>query len=171
MELSQTSYARSRNKREMKRLYFQAFPKAERVPWRILKRRSKRECSFDGYDREGKFIGLTVSLETEQFLLLFYLAVCADLRSEGYGGELLARMRERSGKKPIVLDIEEVPPDAPEDGQLQRRLKFYLSNGYRRTGFRFEAYGVRYETLCFGGEFPAEAYRRFLRERLRLFRN
>lgn len=165
MLLKKLSFADVRNKREIKRLYRSAFPKEERAPWRVLKKGTE---IFAYYDQEA-FVGFTVSVPAERFYYVFFLAVAEDMRSKNYGSAILQEIIS-CHKEPVVLDMEELDETAPNYPQRVRRMEFYEKNGFRRTGFTYEIYGVRYETLYAGEGFDLEEYSAFLASRFRTYR-
>lgn len=166
MELKILPYARA-NRRKVRRLYRAAFPKAERASWRLLRRDPRAEISAY-YDGET-FVGFTVSLPTENFYYVFYLAIVEEARSKGYGGAILERIcAERS---PVVLDMEAVDPAAPNYAQRLKRKEFYLRHGFSPVGFTYSIFGVRYEVLCRGEGFDVSDYERFYQERFKKYCN
>lgn len=153
----------------VKRLYRSAFPKAERSPWRRLVRLSgSGACEFRAYYEENALVGLTVVIERETFVYLFFLAVDGSMRSRGYGGSILEETVARYSGKCTVLDMEK---RMLGNEQRMRRFSFYGSHGFYPTGFEYTFRGVSYETLCRGSGFSAAEYAAFLRERLKTFKN
>ncbi|MGN1077136.1 MAG: hypothetical protein ACI4ST_01345 [Candidatus Gallimonas sp.] len=167
MELKRLPYASGKNKREVRRLYRAAFPKAERAPWRLLRRDPRAEISvyYDG----ATFVGFTVSLPTETFYYVFYLAIAQGARSKGYGGAILNGIC--SERSPVVLDMEAVDPAAPNYAQRLKRKEFYLRHGFAPVGFTYSIFGVQYEVLCRGEGFDVSDYERFYKERFKKYCN
>jgi len=83
-------------------------------------------------------------------LLFDYLAVSEGHRDQGLGSIFLKQLAEcLTGADCVVGEVED--PDAAEneaDRNLrERRLKFYLRNGYRKTEVKSKVFGVDYRIL------------------------
>ena len=79
-----------------------------------------------------------------------YVVVKEEYRSMGVGGVLLDRVCERySGYRCIMADVEdpEFPLDDDDFIQRERRMRFYLRNGFRHTRVKGHVYGVDYEVI------------------------
>lgn len=158
------------NRLRVKKLYLSAFPKEERVPWRLLlKRYGEGKCLIETYGG-NTFVGFSVTIEREDFAYVFFLAVSDNARSRGFGGKILDRLAREYAGKPLVLDMERVQP-SPNYEQRVRRRGFYLRNGFSTSGFCYEQNGVQYETLYRGENFSVESYKLFVPERVREFLN
>jgi GNAT superfamily N-acetyltransferase len=164
-------FEKAENKREIKRLYRTAFPRAERTAfYKILRACKRGVCAFSAYFENGAFAGVSVALEREAFVYLFFLAVNEDARGKGIGGRILNAVAERYAGKTVALDIEALDEEAPNASERVRRKEFYLRNGYRPLNVFFSVRGVRYETLVRGEGLSAEAYLKFVKERVKEFR-
>ena len=169
--LKVADYRDAENAREVKRLYFRAFPRAERAPWRRLMRAYREwECAIDVYFHGEKFVGFTVELERSEFVYLFFLAVQKGTRGKGYGSNILKSVAEGFRGKTIVVDIEAVYDGAPNLKDRERRRAFYLAGGFVSSGYEFLVRGVKYETLYLGDSFNLEAYQTFVAERTAQFK-
>lgn len=79
-------------------------------------------------------------------VLLDYLAAVRDRKGQGFGSEILSRLRSQFGKTDRIL-IETEDPDALEGAEkdiARRRLGFYARNGYRETGVQIFLFSVWY---------------------------
>jgi len=95
-----------------------------------LLKRSKREgIDFIAYYDEEKFIGLAYLITFENLTYLWYLAVVQDLRSQGYGAQVLSHIKENYPDNCIVLNLEAENPAASNNEQRKIRKAFYLRNG------------------------------------------
>lgn len=145
------------------RLYRSAFPRNERKPFFVIRRRAK-EGSMGVYKIvENGFAGLMITVEKGDLLLLSYFAVKPDRRSSGVGtGALKELLANNSGRR-IFLEIEEVTEDAPNRSERVHRKGFYLRNGLSESGVFAELFGVRMEVLISGGAITPEEYEDFYR--------
>lgn len=79
-----------------------------------------------------------------------YVVVKEPYRCMGVGAELMSRVMARySGYRCFMADVED--PDFATDetdlGQRERRMRFYIRNGFRRTRVKAHVYGVDYEVI------------------------
>jgi ribosomal protein S18 acetylase RimI-like enzyme len=63
----------------------------------------------------------------DSFVYVEHLAVASNLRGKGYGSRMLQALKETTGGRPIVLEVE-----LPEDETARRRIAFYERNGFRQ---------------------------------------
>ena len=77
-----------RYKKQVKDLYREAFPKDEQAPLLFLffKSGNGRDSFYAVVDKE-KFVGLVYTVQIEKLVYVFYLAVKAEERGQGYGGK------------------------------------------------------------------------------------
>ena len=95
--------------KDLKKLYKEAFPKNEQVPFWLLKRLSKKDnVNFYGIYEEAKFAGLVYNVIYKDIVFIFYLAIDKNARGNGYGGKILSLLKEKYKDYRIVLNIEEV---------------------------------------------------------------
>ena len=74
--------------KDLKKLYKEAFPKNEQVPFWLLKRLSKKEnVEFYGIYEESKFAGLVYNVIYKDIVFIFYLAIGKNARGNGYGAK------------------------------------------------------------------------------------
>ena len=81
---------------KIRKLYLEAFPAVERVPFWLLKRRAKTPlaefCSL--YDDDA-WRGFIYTVKDERLVYIFFLAIDASERSKGYGSGLMTLIKER----------------------------------------------------------------------------
>lgn len=143
----------------VKALYREAFPREERAPLWLLRLLAKRGASellaaFDG----ETFVGLAIVAQHERLRYVFYLAVEAELRGQGYGSAMLEALQARYPDARMCLCMED--PDVPCDNlpQRLRRAAFYARCGYEPTGVRLTEAGVGYALLSRGGRVSYDEY-------------
>lgn len=119
------------NLKEVKKLYLTAFPPSERMPfWFMMLRTKKDMVDFLGVYDGSKFVGMVYIMKRKDLIYIQYFAINGKHRSEGYGSKVLTALKERYKGGRIILEIEEVTPDAENYDQRLRRKAFYEKNGF-----------------------------------------
>ena len=147
---------------DIRRIYFDAFPKKERMPFPLMVAMSKlwntQFLSF--YDGDIP-CGLIYFALNNKMLFIMFLAVDSSLRSKGYGSAVLREIKNRYPDKKLIVSIEPCDDSAPDLELRNRRKAFYLSNGYQETGYMMKLNGVVQEILIFNGKFIKKEFRTF----------
>ena len=150
-----------RQRRVWRKLYKQAFPRQERKPFSLMRRRSRTRdmelLSILGDD--GAFLGLAAVALHEDLALLAYFAVSACARGKGVGSEALALLKARYQSRRLFLEIEQTCVPAQNAEQRARRKAFYLRAGFSPCPFLVSLFGVEMEVLCFGKPVSFAEYR------------
>ncbi len=150
---------------ELYRLYLRAFPKAERVPWSwlMIKARSPR-ARFTAYFDGEALVGFTYLITGAKVNYLMYLAVNDQVRSKGYGSQILACLTATYPKRELVLEIEHPDKNAENAPQRMARLRFYLRNHFHQTSHLFEDGPTTYQLLATDPQIdPAVIYKHHFR--------
>ena len=152
----------------VKALYESAFPANERIPIKhLLDDKIKREfwAFFDG----DLFCGFSNSITHGSITNIVYFAVVPELRSRGYGSQILQVIREQHPDTRIVVDIEveEDSKDAEELERRNRRRDFYLRNGFGASPVDYVWQGEHYRLLSAGGSVTEKEFRNFWKEILK----
>lgn len=108
------------------------------------------------------FVGFMVVLTHGALAYLFFLAIDAPLRAQGYGSRAIEALRAAYPDKLHTVDFEMPDDAAPNREQRERRRAFYLRCGYRDTGWFLSYLGVDYEVFCMGDGFDIDAFRAML---------
>lgn len=146
MELVQAS--KHNQYAQMKKLYMEAFPANERKPFWLIKQKQKSGESNMWCLMEGKdFVGLAITMEVEDLVILDYFAIDSELRGKGLGSKALSCLKEMYQGKRLVLEIEDVEQENPEREMRLKRKAFYLANGLSEMGVKVTLYGVDMELL------------------------
>jgi GNAT superfamily N-acetyltransferase len=153
---------------QVKALYESAFPANERIPIKhLLDDKIKREfwAFFDG----DLFCGFSNSITHGSITNIIYFAVMPELRSRGYGSQILQVIREQHPDTRIVVDIEveEDSKDAEELERRNRRRDFYLRNGFGSSPVDYVWQGEHYRLLTAGGTVNEKEFRDFWKEILK----
>ncbi len=150
---------------QVKNLYRTAFPKEERMPWRMIMRMTRRRSLRSAVYYDGKaLVGLSLCAVEEEQVFLFYLAVTTEIRNRGYGSMILTSLKEEYAGKVLFLDSERLDPEAPNNEQRIRRMAFYERNGIHQTGAFTHYGGVDYELLATDPDFTKEDFMKFVKE-------
>lgn len=153
---------RSKRKKDIKQIYFDAFPKEERMPFPMMIAMSylwntKFLSYYDGDTLCGLIYLATVGRQT--FVMFF--AVDKELRSCGYGSQILDSVQKAHPKNTIIISIEPCCDKSADDLEVRmRRKKFYLRNGYQETGY-FMKLGATQEIIVKNGVFSKTRFRIF----------
>lgn len=139
--------------KEVKKLYGEAFPPGEKMPYFILKNKAKKEnADFYGVYDGDKFVGLLYCVKYRDILFVFYLAVSAGERGHGYGSSILNYVAEKFDKYRIVLNIEEVSEKYPDYQSRLKRKSFYEKNGFFTLDYQIKEGDVVYDMMCFSAQ-------------------
>lgn len=149
--------------RQIRELYFSAFPREERSPFGLMKRRAKQGvgrmlAAKDG----GEFVGFTYIIESADCAYLFYLAIVPQTRGAGYGSAILAQLREMYADKRIFLARESLDESADNYEQRVRRHEFYLRNGFSDLNCKIRELTVTFDVMSVGGEITPEDYKNLI---------
>ena len=143
------------------KLYCSAFPRAERKPFSTIVSKY-RQGIFDVWCicSSGKFSGIATTINHGDLILIDYLAVCPQCRSQGIGSAALQLLKDKYAGKDLLLEIESVYEDHPEKSLRLRRKAFYLSCGMEPMGVMVNLFGVPMELMSFGRKVTFEEYLR-----------
>ena len=106
----------------------------------------RKDIHYLAFYEDKQIIGVMYTIETDKLDYLLYLAVNPELRSKGYGSKMIEWLKNRSGEKPVALDVEKVEESAPNYAQRQKRLAFYERNGFYSTNYN-AYYNDQYYTI------------------------
>ena len=161
---------------QVKALYESAFPANERIPIKqLLDNKIKREFwAFFEQDEDdktapSKFCGFSNSITHGDITNIVYFAVAPELRSRGYGSQILQAIRDKHPNSRIVVDIE-VEEDSKDTEELERRNRrreFYLRNGFGASTVDYHWQGEHYRLLTAGGTVTEKEFRDFWKEILK----
>lgn len=145
--------------KEIRQIYFEAFPKSERKPFYTVRRSVKKgKAQMLAAMEKDTLLGFVMIIPYRDMVMVDYLAVSGKIRSQGTGSKI---MREVCGKFPdkkIVLLIER--PDETAENREQRiaRRKFYLKNDFTSSGIFITGYSGNMEILNYGGRVSGQEY-------------
>ena len=137
------------HKKEVKKLYREAFPADERAPFfMLIKRTERKENSFYAVTDNDGFAGLVYTIKSDKVIYVFFLAVIPEKRGKGYGTKILYEIKNKNPDLAVILMIEDTDiKDAPNYEERLNRLKFYKRNDFFQLGIKINEAGVKYELL------------------------
>lgn len=139
----------SKNYRDVKNLYFTAFPAVERLPYFPLFLNTCRSLAdFYAYYDGDTFVGLAYLLQNEEVIYLFFLAVNPQIRSQGYGSAILKDISALAEERPIVLAMEPLDKGADNYEQRLKRVNFYERNGFSITDYNYHEGAEVYQMMA-----------------------
>lgn len=146
-------------------LQMTAFPPEERFTMEeILALAESDHIEYKSFWEEKQLCGILFYNIGETMLYLFYLAVPPEMRSKGYGAQLLHWLSGMYPDKTIVGNIEPTGLDAENEYQRIRRYEFYNRNGFHREPFRLFDDSGMYDIIFTGSAFDEKEYLRLIDE-------
>ncbi|MGN1421338.1 MAG: GNAT family N-acetyltransferase [Eubacterium sp.] len=144
--------------KKAKKLYREAFPAGERMPYFMLKHFSNTDkCDFFKMDDNG-FAGLMFVVYYKDIVYIFFLAVVPEARGKGYGTKALDEAKKIFSGKRLILNMEEVDEKYENFEQRVKREKFYNSNGFEKSDYKTSEKDIVYEMMHYGKEVSYEEY-------------
>lgn len=145
--------------KEIKEIYFEAFPKSERKPFFTLRRSvEKKKAQLLTAMENGILQGFTVVIPYKDMVMVDYLAVSGEIRSQGTGSKIMQEVCRRFSDKKIVLLIERLDDSAENKEQRIARRKFYLKNGFTSSGIYITGHSGNMEILNYGDTVSVQEY-------------
>ena len=147
---------------DVKRIYFESFPKSERMPFPLMVAMSKLwNTDFLGFYEEDTLCGFIYLAHNRKIVFVMFFAVDAALRSKGFGSAILQEIQKKYPTKKIIISIEPCDETAPDIEIRKKRKAFYLRNEYKETGYMIKLAGVVQEIIIANGEFNKSQFKRF----------
>ncbi len=138
-------------KKDITKLYLDAFPENERPPVHYFYNSLRKENNkLYAFYENSEFVGFTYLSHYKDIVYIFFLAVSPNKRNQGYGSKILQFIKDENKDKVILLCYEEVD-DKYEDNLLRiKRKEFYARNGFQYNGIKTNEFGVIFETAFIG---------------------
>ena len=146
-------------------LYRQSFPRAERKPFlTILKKYRAGMTDIWCILEENRFLGFAATMNSPDLVMLDYLAVLKQHRSQGIGSFALAELMERYSDRAFLLEIESPYEPGPDQLVRQKRKQFYVNCGMEPLHIMAEVFGIKMELLGKNCSIDFAQYRNFYRD-------
>lgn len=150
-------------KAQVKRLFVTAFPREERPPlWMMRRRCAQGTAKFSAIVDGDTFVGLTYVVGTDKVKTLMFLAIDDSARDKGYGSKVLDYVRKQYPDVKLFLNIEPLDDDAPNYEQRCRRKAFYEHNGLNCLDYQVREAGVTYEMMTYGEYVTRDEYEKVM---------
>lgn len=147
---------------QLYRLYHAAFPASERKPISmILKMYRRGKTDIWCLQSAGRFLGLAITINSPDTILLDYFAIAQPCRGQGAGSEALAVLRKHYRGKGLFVEIESPYEDGPDQALRRRRKEFYLRSGGVPMEVMVRLFGVKMELIGWDCQMDFEGYHRF----------
>lgn len=159
MKLSSKSFGNAANRSEIKKLYFQSFPKYEQLSWWILRFLTVRKgIDITAYYENEIFCGFTYTITDGNILFILFFAVNTEIRRQGYGSAILEYLKQNNPDKSILLNVELLDESADNYDERVKRFQFYKKNGFYDTKFDIEEVGGTFRVLATAPTFDPKEY-------------
>ena len=143
-------------------LYRSAFPRCERKPFSMIYKMSRAGKTDTWYvTDQGRFVGLAITINGPDRILLDYFAIADQHRNGGYGSQILRQLIQHYEPKSLFGEIENVIDEGDDLPLRKRRKQFYLRNGLKEMGVMVYLFGVKMELIGTGTPLTFEEYRSF----------
>ena len=148
--------------REVKRLFLSAFPPEERRPLRNLWLLNvlRPQVALRAYREGDAFCGFTLTVDSEKYLYLSFIAVSPALRGRGCGSEIIGQLRREYPEKALLVEVEAPDEQASNCDQRKKRIEFYRRCGFVDLDRTITGRGVTYRILSTDPDFDRAAYRK-----------
>lgn len=144
---------------QVESLQKEAFPLNESYSMeQILELAESDHIEYMSFWEDGVLCGILFYNVGRTMVYLFYLAVNKEQRSKGYGGKLLAWLKESYPDKSIAANIEPTGFHADNEEQRVRRLRFYERNGFHLIPYRLSDDSGLYDIISTGRGFSENEY-------------
>lgn len=135
----------------VKDIYMEAFPKAERKPFFLLKRAVQKGKSEIWVASESRaVVGFIVLIPYHDMVMVEYLSVSNKIRSKGTGSKILNEICRQYAGRRILLLIEKIDETAANNEQRIAWKRFYLKNGFAPSVVFAQGVSGYMEILCYG---------------------
>ena len=145
--------------KEIKEIYMEAFPKAERKPFFTVRRSVNKGKSLLLTAMENEVLqGFVMAIPYKNMVMVDYLAVSSKIRSRGTGSKMMQEICRYFPGEKIVLLIERLDDTAENKDQRIARRKFYFKNGFTSSNIYITGRSGNMEILNFGGTVSKQEY-------------
>lgn len=145
--------------KEIREIYMEAFPKAERKPFSAVRHSvNKGKAQILTAMENGRVLGFVVVIPYKNMVMVDYLAVSSKIRSRGTGSKILQEVCGRFSDQKIVLLIERLDDTAENKEQRIARRRFYFKNGFTSSDIYIAGRSGDMEILNFGGTVSKQEY-------------
>ena len=150
---------------KIRELYQSSFPECEKKPFRLIKYTQRQGLTDVWYiEEEGEFVGLAITMNTKEYVLLDYFAILQTKRGRGIGGKALGLLQDYYSDQKFFLEIESPDIESSNQKQREQRKKFYLDHSMREMGILADVFGTEMELLGYHCRISFEEYQSVYRD-------
>ena len=140
-------------------LYKKAFPLYERKPFALIYNTFHKGNTDVWYIQDNEnFIGLAITMNDQDLVLLDYFAIIENSRNQGYGSKSLQILQNIYQHQRLFIEIESTLNMSDNYAERLKRKQFYLRNGMMELGILANVFGVDMELLGFSQNITFEDY-------------
>ena len=144
---------------EIRTLYESAFPECEKKPFWLIRVKNKQGKADMWYLKEdGVFVGLAITMNHKNLVLLDYFAIDEKRRGNGIGSKALKALQTYYSGRQFFLEIESVYEESDNLEERKRRKEFYLKNDMTPMQIMVHLFGTNMEVLGYGCKINFEEY-------------
>lgn len=146
--------------KKIEELYLQAFPAAERKPFKLIVRKQSEGTMeiLSVEDEKSGFLGLAIMAFDKDLVLLDYFAISSEMRGQGIGSRAIKALQKIYFGKRFILEIETTKKPCKDLKMRRQRKEFYLRNGLHAMDFDVNLFGVEMEILSNCEQLAYEEY-------------
>ena len=144
----QLIHATQTHYKQIEDLYIKSFPVCERKPFSlILEKQKTGNVDVLILEKNGRFLGLAITMMDKDLVLLDYFAIAEECRGTGYGSAALHALFDFYKGKRFFLEIESTYAEAANIQQRLLRKEFYLKNELTALGIQATVFETNMELL------------------------
>lgn len=148
---------------KLKELYYSAFPKEERAPWNMMRRKIEyNNIDFFALYDETTCVGMAYNIKNDKFAYLFYLAIFPEMRGKGYGTQAVQSLIQYYSDKTLFLALERLDSTAENYQQRLKRHQFYLNAGLQEMENHIKEGKVIYDIMGTGVKLSNKEYQNLM---------
>ena len=145
--------------KKVRKLYMRAFPANERKPLSVIRyKQYKKAADVWMIEEEDTFVGMAVTMNGPDLVLLDYFAIEDNHRGNGFGSKALKMLQKMYSTSRFFLEIERTDVDADNLEERKRRKSFYLQNNMSELYVYADLFGVEMELLGYHCDVSYEEY-------------
>lgn len=160
MELKHINLKSNTDVDRARKLYLEAFPKAERAPFRLLTNRAKKGKG-DMFDlvHDGTWCGMAYAITFADMVYLFYFAVDSAQRGNGLGSQAIKAILDKYSGKRVFLALENWNEPSDNAEQRIKRHSFYQKCGLSDLPYRIKEASMTYSIMGVNGKIDPDEYK------------
>ena len=140
-------------------LYKKAFPISERKPFALIYKTFHKGHTDVWYiEEDKKFIGLAITMNDLDLVLLDYFAIVENSRNQGYGSKVMQILKNIYQHQRLFIEIESTFEKSDNLDERLKRKQFYLRNQMVELDIHANVFGVNMELLGFHKNITFEDY-------------